>query len=242
MCNKKFWNTVLISNEKELVELFNQNYETKRNSPGKKLSSLRDCLNASQDELTIKEIISVYRNHPSIQKVESVFKTDSKFDLPKPTASDINKIIKSLDSNKATGPDGSPGKFVQMLASVIGCHLSSIITCDISKIKYSEHAKTATVRPIFKTDDRKKIKNYWLVSLLNVLSKIYERFLHENLTNYVNAFLSHFFSAYRKSYSTNHVLIHLIENWEKSREKKRFVGAVLMDLSKALTPYLMIFS
>ena len=65
------------------------------------------------------------------------------------------------------------------------------------------------------------------------MSKIYERFLHENLTNYVNTFLSHFISAYRKSYSTNHVLIHLIENWEKSREKKRFVGAALIDLSKA---------
>ena len=31
---------------------------------------------------------------------------NSKFELPKPTASDINKIIKSLDTNKATGPDG----------------------------------------------------------------------------------------------------------------------------------------
>ena len=107
------------------------------------------------------------------KKIKSVLNTDSKFDLPKPTASDINKIIKSLDSNKATGPDGSHGKLVQMLASVIGCHLSSIITCDISKIKYSEHAKTATVRPIFKTDDRKKIKSYCPVSLLNDLLVLY---------------------------------------------------------------------
>ena len=116
------------------------------NSSGKKPSSLRDCLNASQDELTIKEIISVYRNHPSIQKVESVFKTDSKFDLPKPTASDINKIIKSLDTNKATGPDGIPAKFVQISANVIDCQLSNIITCDISKNKHSEHAKTASLQ------------------------------------------------------------------------------------------------
>ena len=43
-----------------------------------------------------------------------VFNTDSKFDLPKPTASDINKITKSVDTNKATGPDGIPAKFVQM--------------------------------------------------------------------------------------------------------------------------------
>ena len=59
---------------------------------------------------------------------------------------------------------------------------------------YSEHAKAATVRPIFKKDDRTKIKNYRPVSLLN---KIYERLLHENLTDYVDSFLSKFISAYR---------------------------------------------
>ena len=63
--------------------------------------------------------------------------------------------------------------------------------------------------------------------------KICERFLHENLTNYVNTFLSKFVSAYRKSYTTNHVLIRLTENWKKSLDQKKFVGAVLMDLSKA---------
>ena len=66
-----------------------------------------------------------------------------------------------------------------------------------------------------------------------MFSKICERFLHENLTNYANTFLSRFISAYRKSFSTNHVLIHLIENWKKSLDEKKFVGAVLMDLSKA---------
>ena len=70
-----------------------------------------------------------------------MFKTDSKFDLPKPTASDINKIIKSLDTNKATGPDGIPAKFVQMSASVIDCHLSNIITCKISKTNISSMLK-----------------------------------------------------------------------------------------------------
>ena len=66
-----------------------------------------------------------------------------------------------------------------------------------------------------------------------MFSKIYERFLHENLTNYVNTFLSKFISAYRKSYSTNHVLSRLIENQKKSLDEQKFVGAVLMDLSKA---------
>ena len=59
-----------ISNEKELVELLNQNYiNIVENSSGKKPSSLGNCLNASQVEimsLTKITIISVYSNHPSI--------------------------------------------------------------------------------------------------------------------------------------------------------------------------------
>ena len=89
--------------------------------------------NVSQDELTVKKVASVYSKHPSIQKLKNVFNTDSKFDLPKPTASDMNKIIKSLDPSKAIGPDGIPAKFAQMSASVIDCHLSNTIVCDISK-------------------------------------------------------------------------------------------------------------
>ena len=102
------------------MELCNQNYiNTVENSSGKKPSSRGDCLNASQDELTVKEIISVYSNQTSIQKIKRVFNADSKFDLPKPIANDINKIITSLDTNKATGPDGIP---CHICLNVSQCH------------------------------------------------------------------------------------------------------------------------
>ena len=205
------------------------------NTSGTKPLSLGNCSNKSCDEneMTVKEIISVYSSHPSIKRIEQFFIADKNFDLPKANVSNINKIIKSLNTNKATGPDGISAKFVKMSASVIDCHLANIINNDISNNNYSDCAKTATVRPIFKKDDRTKINNYRPVGLLNIFSKIYERFLHENLTDYVDSFLSKFISAYRKSYSSNHVLIiRLIENWKKYLDQKNFVGAVLMDLSK----------
>ena len=94
MSNKRFWSTVkpfltnkgcisndfisaekdrgLIINEKELMKLFNQNYTNiVEKSAGKKPSSLRDCLIASQEEITIKETISVYSNHPSIKNIKN---------------------------------------------------------------------------------------------------------------------------------------------------------------------------
>ena len=58
------------------------------------------------------------------------------------------------------------------------------------------------------------------------------------MTPFVNSFLSEFISAYRKTYSTNHALIRLIENW-KTLDQHKFVGAFLMDHSKAFdcTPH-----
>lgn len=100
------------------MKLFNET------SSGKKPSSYGICLNASQDEITVKRNY-ISSNHPSIQKC--IFDNNSKFDLPEATASDINKIIKSLDTNKATRPD---------------VLLFNIIACDIAENKYLEHAKT----------------------------------------------------------------------------------------------------
>ena len=68
---------------------------------------------------------------------------------------------------------------------------------------------------------------------MSILSGIYERFIHNCLFSYAESFLSKFVSGYRKSYSSNHVLLRLIENWKKSLDNKNVVGTVLMDLSKA---------
>ena len=181
MSSKTFWRTVkpflfnngcttkyfiniendgnLTNNEQELVELFNNHFiNIVEKSSGKKLESLGNSSDASQDEMTVKEIISVYSNHPSIRKIENLCVPENTFDLPR----DTNKIIKSLNINKAKGPDGISSKFVKMPANVIDCHLANIINnyiC-ISLNKYLKNAKAATVRPIFKKDDRTKMKNY----------------------------------------------------------------------------------
>ena len=68
-----------------------------------------------------------------------------------------------------------------------------IIIKDLKENKFSENAKTALVRPIYKKDDRGKIKNYRPVSLLNGFSKIYERFLHDSLSNFTDTVFPNLF-------------------------------------------------
>ena len=65
------------------------------------------------------------------------------------------------------------------------------------------------------------------------MSKIYERCIHNSLSSYAETKLSNSISPYNKSYSSNHVLLRLIENCKNYWDNKDFVGTVLMDLSKA---------
>ena len=145
----------------------------------------------------------------------------------------IKKILRNINSRKATGPDKIPPKIVKMSANIIDSHLNNIINSDLKRNAFSDSAKVASIRPIFKgKGERTEIKNYRPVSILNCFSKVYERFIHENLMSSVTNFLSDFISAYRKGYSTNHVLLRLIENWKAVLDSNLFTGAVLMDLSK----------
>ena len=179
MTSKKFWSTakpfltnngcifndaMSIENEGNLIcnEVFNEHYiNIAEKSSDKKPLSLGNSSDASQDEMTFKEIISVYSNHPSFRKIKNY--VSLKINLICHTQAQATSINK--------GPDGISAKFVKMSA-VIDCHLANLINNDISLNKYSKHAKTATVRPIFKKDDRTKIKNYRPVSLLNIFSKL----------------------------------------------------------------------
>ena len=91
------------------------------------------------------------------------------FDFPEATTEHANEIIKSLNPNKATGPDRIPLKIIKTAANIIDYHLAYIINKDLKENKFSENAKTALVRPIYKKDDKGKIKNYIPVSLLKIV-------------------------------------------------------------------------
>ena len=143
-------------------------------------------------------------------------KSENRCDIPLATAEQINKIIKRLNPNKATGPDKIPPKIVILSANITDSHLANIINHDLDNNSFSEGAKIATVRTIYKKSDRDKIDNYRPVSILNSFSKVYERFLHKQFKPFVETFLSDSVAAYRERYNCNHVLMRLIENWKRA--------------------------
>ena len=84
-----------------------------------------------------------------------------------------------------------------------------------------------------KTPDKNSVLNYRPVSILPTFSKIFGKVIKNYLMKSMDNFFSPYLSAYRASYSTQHVLLRLIEEWKTNLDNNFAVGAVLMDLSKA---------
>ena len=86
---------------------------------------------------------------------------------------------------------------------------------------------------MFKKQDASLLKNYRPVSVLTVVSKIYERIMQKHILKYIDRHLSPHLCGHRKRYSTQTALISKLEKWKLSIDEKDFAGGVLMDLSKS---------
>ena len=88
------------------------------------------------------------------------------------------------------------------------------------------------VRPIYKKVNPFDKTNYRSVSILPLLSKIYEWVIYKQVSNYFEPFFDEILCGFRKAHSTQHASFELLVSWQTSLSRGGFVGSILMDLSK----------
>ena len=76
-------------------------------------------------------------------------------------------------------------------------------------------------------------KNYRPVSVLPIISKIFEKAISSQLTDFFEPIFNTFLCAFRRGYGCQTTLLRLIEDWKEALDKNMYVAAILMDLSKA---------
>ena len=87
--------------------------------------------------------------------------------------------------------------------------------------------------PVHKKKDPTDKTNYRPVSVLPLLSEVFEKVMYIQLYDYMENFLNQLLCGFRKAHSTQHALFRLIQSWQKELDESGFVGTILMDLSKA---------
>ena len=99
-------------------------------------------------------------------------------------------LIRKINPNKATGPDGVSGQLLLLCDCSVILPLHVIFENILSTSIYSDMWKLANVTPIFKKGDKQLINNYRPISLLQICGKFFEKihrvFVQEILlpTNY----------------------------------------------------------
>ena len=71
------------------------------------------------------------------------------------------------------------------------------------------------------------------MSILPLLSKVYERVIYEQASNYFEPFFNEILCGFRKAHSTQQALFKLLTSWQNSLDRSGFFGSIPMDLSKA---------
>jgi len=151
------------------------------------------------------------------------------------TEDKVSKILSNLNSNKATGLDQLPSRFIKDGAKFITTPLTFIVNLSISSSRIPDDLKAAKITPIYKKNSKTEAGNYRPVSILSIISKVFEKAVYEQVDHYLsdNKLLYEYQSGFRTSYSTDTCLIHLTDYIKQEQDKGNYTGMVLIDLQKA---------
>ena len=91
--------------------------------------------------------------------------------------------------------------------------------------------KLANVTPVHKKGNRSE--NYRPVSILPNMSKVFEKYMYNQILRFFDKVLSKHQCGFRKGHSTQHSQIVFPEKWKESVGQGHVFGALLIELSKA---------
>ena len=181
----------------------------------------------------VNKAIDKFKNHASILLIQRKVANDSTFSFNEASLSDIEKELRSLNPKKAYTFKNIPPKIIKESREYCSDILEKLFNKTLSNKEFPDELKVADVTPIYKEDDPNKSKNYRPVSVLPIVSKVFEKIMHDQISQYINSFLTPYLCGYRKRFSTQQALLSLIEKWEIVLDSKGYGGAALVDLPKA---------
>ena len=98
----------------------------------------------------------------------------------------VKKVITNLDSSKASGPDCIPVVVLKNCEPELSCILAKLFNKCLKESCFSDCWKVFSVVPVFKNvGERSTAKNYHLVSLLSVVSKVFEKFVNNRIVDHL---------------------------------------------------------
>ena len=151
------------------------------------------------------------------------------------TASSVYDFLSILNTSKATGPDNLNAKILKNTAKSISKPLAKIFNYSLYSHTFPSCWKKAHVSPIHKKGDQHIVNNYRPISLLCILSKVFERIVYRDVYNFLlkHDKLNKYQAAYREGSSTEFQLLEIYDSILKAVDSGKLTRYVFLDCSKA---------
>ena len=178
--------------------------------------------------------LSLADNLPPSRDTCNIMEDGNNWSFSTVSEADIVKIISSLKNKNSCGPDLLSNRMIKAEKYAFAKLLKPLINESIEKGIFPESLKSAIVIPIFKKGNCLNMNNYRPISLLPVMSKVFEKVLNQQLTNIIeNGFIDDNQFGFRKSHSTEDALMRFADRVQKELAANKHVVSVFVDVSKA---------
>ena len=151
------------------------------------------------------------------------------------SARKVRRVLRSLKTDKASGPDGVPPRFLKEFAEELAPVLCRLFRLILISCTYPSSWKHALVQPVPKKGDRSNPSNYRPIALTSAVAKVFETLLNSHFIKHLesNNLLSDHQYGFRKARSTGDLLSYLTHTWSSSLRDFGESFVIALDISKA---------
>ena len=251
--NKLFWKTVkpslsekfnarerisliengeIVKTEKETAEVFNIFLgNIVKNLNISQYSDFDPMIEKVKDP-TLKATLK-YEKHPSILAIRTKYNRNGIFSFREVSFKEIETEITLLNLNKASQYSDIPTKIIKENSNIFSNFICESINNSKKSSIFPSCLTHVDVTPLHKKCNKSLKENYNLVSILPILSKVFERSMFKQMSNFFDDIFSKYQSGFRNGFSTQQCLLGVLEKWKWSIDRGKVFGALLTDLSKA---------
>ena len=151
------------------------------------------------------------------------------------TNENIQKCIENLDISKANGPDNISNHLLKITNASITPYLKILFDKIMFCGEFPKSWKLAIVTPIFKDGDPCNPNNYRPISMLNSLSKVFEKLVYEQLNAFLtsNGLITQHQSGFREGDGTINRLVNFVHVCKVRMSEGLCTPTIFLDISKA---------
>ena len=185
-------NDRIISENNKMAKTFNTYFESVT-GPLNLFEWISESVNSNDK---IEQILFKFSKYPSMLKIKQNVKINSKFSYQSVSEDTEKNVVKNLPENKATASEIP----VDILKNSEFCfsELTKCINKAFNENKFPDTLKLSDIVPVFKKLDPTDKTSFRPVSVLPLLSKVFEKIVYDQLYEYAETFLSKLFFGFVK--------------------------------------------